>query len=129
MDLKFRNNRSEPIKIVVTSKVDEARQIREITIELRSALANSDYMPVLFDNSWSGNSSSIPVSAIDYTRPGYRIVLDHEEQSFTDGNGRGIRTLTHRKILDANGWLVKDEILNARLSDGSYAMDTYYTKG
>ena len=68
-------------------------------------------------------------AVLDPTRPGYRIVLDHEEQSFTDANGSGIRTLTHRKILDAGGWLVKDEILNARLSDGSYAMDTYYTKG
>ena len=32
LDLKFRNNRNEPIKIIVTSKVDEAKKMREITI-------------------------------------------------------------------------------------------------
>ena len=129
-DLKFRNTRSEPIRISATCRVDEATQLREVLIEIRSALTASDYMPILFDNSWSGNrNGSIPVGAIDYTRPGYRILLTHEEQAFTDASGAGIRTLTHRKILDAAGMLVMDEVLNQRLSGDSYAMDTYYTKG
>ena len=126
-DLKFRNTRTEPIRISATCRVDEATQLREVLIEIRSALTASDYMPILFDNSWSGNrNGSIPVGAIDYTRPGYRILLTHEEQAFTDDRGAGIRTLTHRKILDAAGMLVRDEILNSKLPDGSYAMDTYY---
>ncbi|MBR6790388.1 MAG: VanW family protein, partial [Oscillospiraceae bacterium] len=126
-DLKFRNTRTEPIRISATCRVDEATQLREVLIEIRSALTASDYMPILFDNSWSGNrNGSIPVGAIEYSRPGYRILLTHEEQQFTDASGAGIRTLTHRKILDAAGMLVRDEILNSKLPDGSYAMDTYY---
>jgi len=126
-DLKFRNTRTEPIRISATCRVDEATQLREVLIEIRSALTASDYMPILFDNSWSGEQNAfLTATPYDLTRPGYRILLTHEEQAFTDNRGAGIRTLTHRKILDAAGMLVRDEILNSKLPDGSYAMDTYY---
>ena len=130
LDLKFRNTRGEPIRISAKTRVDEARQVREIVIELRSALGSSDYMPIRFDNTWGGDQNAfLTETPYDLTRPGYRILLTHEEQQFTDASGAGIRTLTHRKILDAAGMLVRDEILNQRLSGDSYAMDTYYTKG
>ena len=126
-DLKFRNTRGEPIRISAKTRVDEARQVREIVIELRSALGSSDYMPIRFDNTWGGDQNAfLTETPYDLTRPGYRILLTHEEQQFTDASGAGIRTLTHRKILDAAGMLVRDEILNQRLSGDSYAMDTYY---
>ena len=129
-DLKFRNTRGEPIRISAKTRVDEARQVREIVIELQSALGSSDYMPIRFDNTWGGDQNAfLTETPYDLTRPGYRILLTHEEQAFTDNQGAGIRTLTHRKILDAAGMLVRDEILNQRLSGDSYAMDTYYTKG
>ena len=127
LDLKFRNTRGEPIRISAKTRVDEARQVREIVIELRSALGSSDYMPIRFDNTWGGDQNAfLTETPYDLTRPGYRILLTHEEQAFTDDRGAGIRTLTHRKILDAAGMLVRDEILNSKLPDGSYAMDTYY---
>ncbi len=127
LDLKFRNTRGEPIRISAKTKVDEARQVREIVIELQSALGSSDYMPIRFDNTWGGDQNAfLTATPYDLTRPGYRILLTHEEQAFTDNQGAGIRTLTHRKILDAAGMLVRDEILNSKLPDGSYAMDTYY---
>ena len=130
LDLKFRNTRSEPIRISAKTRVDEARQVREIVIELRSALGSSDYMPIRFDNTWGGDQNAfLTETPYDLTRPGFRMLLTHEEQQFTDASGAGIRTLTHRKILDAAGMLVRDEILNQRLSGVSYAMDTYYTKG
>jgi hypothetical protein len=126
-DLKFRNTRGEPIRISAKTRVDEARQVREIVIELQSALGSSDYMPIRFDNTWGGDQNAfLNETPYDLTRPGYRILLTHEEQQFTDASGEGIRTLTHRKILDAAGMLVRDEILNSKLPDGSYAMDTYY---
>jgi hypothetical protein len=84
-------------------------------------------MPIRFDNTWGGDQNAfLTATPYDLTRPGYRILLTHEEQAFTDDQGAGIRTLTHRKILDAAGMLVRDEILNSKLPDGSYAMDTYY---
>ena len=127
LDLKFRNTRGEPIRISAKTRVDEARQVREIVIELRSALGSSDYMPIRFDNTWGGDQNAfLTETPYDLTRPGYRILLTHEEQAFTDDKGAGIRTLTHRKILDSAGMLVRDEILNSKLPDGSYAMDTYY---
>ena len=36
------------------------------------------------------------------------------------------RTLTHRQVIDADGNIVVDEITNSKLSNGNYAMDTYY---
>ena len=127
LDLKLRNTRGEPIRISAKTRADEARQVREIVIELRSALGSSDYMPIRFDNTWGGDQNAfLTETPYDLTRPGYRILLTHEEQAFTDDHGAGIRTLTHRKILDAAGMLVRDEILNSKLPDGSYAMDTYY---
>ena len=126
-DLKFRNSRSEPIRIGVRSKIDEEKQILEIIVEIRSILADSDYMPILFDNSKSGERDGVLYAeVVESTRPGFRILLDHKEECFMDDRGEGIRTLTHRKILNATGMLVLDEILNAKLPDGSYDMDTYY---
>ena len=129
LDLRFRNNRIEPVKIVVELKKDGANRICEIVVEIRSALAPDDFMPVCFDNSRSGDSYSVLyVDPIDPTRPGYSFLLEHEEQRFTDDRGEGIRTLTHRRVLYAEGRLYSDEILNPRRADGSYVTDTYYNR-
>ena len=134
MDLKFRNNRNYPIKIVSYSEVDEDNYIRELTFEIWGTLEDSDYMPVEFDNSWGWSLIyDRTVNPVDPNRPGYKIKLEHEKYYFSDDIGEGVRTLTHRMILDptqSDNWgnllVVQDEILNPELPNGGLAMDTYY---
>ncbi len=134
MDLKFRNNRNYPIKIVSYSEVDEDNYIRELTFEIWGTLEDSDYMPVEFDNSWGWSLIyDRTVDPVDPNRPGYKIKLEHEKYYFSDDIGEGVRTLTHRMILDptqTDNWgnllVVQDEILNPELPNGGLAMDTYY---
>ena len=49
-----------------------------------------------------------------------------EIYSFSDDVGPGYRTLTHRQVIDGEGTIVHDEIINKKLENGNYAMDTYY---
>ncbi len=134
MDLKFRNNRHFPIKIVSYSEVDEDNYIRELTFEIWGTLEDSDYMPVEFDNSWGWSMIyDRVIEPADPNRPGYKIKLEHEKYYFADDIGEGTRTLTHRLVLDptqTDDWgnlvVVQDEILNPELPTGGLAMDTYY---
>ena len=132
IDFKFVNNKSYPIKIVgYTEEIEDrgdGKPLRTVTVEIWGTLEDDDYMPVEFDNRLEG--------AYDYDRTidpaysdreGYTIKLTHDEWGFTDDYGDGIRTLTHRKVYDSTGRLVKDEITNSTYSEG-YAMDTYYYK-
>ena len=134
MDLKFRNNKNYPIKIVSYSDVDEDNYIRELTFEIWGTLEDTDYMPVEFDNSWGWSMIYDRfVDPVDPNRPGYKIKLEHEKYYFADDMGEGTRTLTHRLVLDptqTDEWgnlvVVQDEILNPELPTGGLAMDTYY---
>jgi len=134
MDLKFRNNRNYPIKIVSYSEVDEDNYIRELTFEIWGTLEDTDYMPVEFDNSWGWSMIYDRfVDPVDPNRPGYKIKLEHEKYYFSDDIGEGTRTLTHRLVLDptqTDDWgdpiVISDEILNPELPNGGLAMDTYY---
>ncbi|MBR4473802.1 MAG: VanW family protein [Oscillospiraceae bacterium] len=127
MDLKFRNNKHYPIKIVSYSDVDEDSYLRELTFEIWGTLEDTDYMPIEFDNSWGWSMIYDRfVDPADPNRPGYKIKLDHERYYFSDDMGEGSRTLTHRLVYDADGNMVADEILNPELPGGGLAMDTYY---
>ena len=85
-------------------------------------------MPVEFDNTYSW--------VYDYDRfidpaypdrPGYTIKLFVEYQGgFEDEFSSGYRTLTHRYVIDEEGTLVQDDIVNLKLENGSYGLDTYY---
>ena len=83
-------------------------------------------MPVEFDNSYAGIYDYDRVIEPAYPdREGYKIKFTHEETEFEDDYGRGLRTLTHRKVYDSHGILVEDSIINPTYYEG-YAMDTYY---
>ena len=84
-------------------------------------------MPVEFDSSYSWTYDFDKFIDPAYPdRDGYTIKLTHETYGFEDDVGSGYRTLTHRQVIDADGNIVVDEITNTKLSNGNYAMDTYY---
>ena len=132
IDLKFVNSKSCPVKIVSyceESVRDNGRPLRTVTVEIWGTLEEDDYMPVEFDNSY--------IDIYDYDRlidpaypdrEGYKIKFTHEETEFEDDYGRGLHTLTHRKVYDSSGNLVEDKIINPTYSAG-YALDTYYYRG
>ena len=89
-------------------------------------LEEGDYMPVEFDNSYGNIYDYDRVIDPAYPdREGVKIKFTHEENEFEDDTGKGLRTLTHRKIFDSRGNLLEDRIINPTYSAG-YAMDTYY---
>ena len=45
---------------------------------------------------------------------------------FEDDFSSGYRTLTHRLVIDQDGNIVEDKVLNPELPTGGYALDTYY---
>lgn len=123
IDFKFRNSRNYPIKLVGIFNNEEST----LTFEIWGTLEDDDYMPVEFDSSYSwvyDFDKFIDPSYPD--RDGYTIKLTHETYGFEDDVGSGYRTLTHRQVIDADGNIVVDEITNSKLSNGNYAMDTYY---
>ena len=125
VDFRFRNSRNWPVRLDVF--FDEEKQ--EVSCEIRGSLEATDYMPVEFDNSWSWvypHTRQIAPADPSLSRPRYRIKLEHEKWGFTEGDRTGWRTLTHRKVFDDFDQLVRDDVLNPVLSDGKYAMDTYY---
>ena len=127
MDLKFKNNKSHPIKIVTYSEVDEDNYVRDLTFEIWGTLEDDDYMPVEFDNSWGWSLTYDRFIDPAYPdRPGYKIKLEHEKYYFTDEQGEGYRTLTYRRVYDMDGNLVAEGMLNPLLPSGGPAMDTYY---
>ena len=130
MDLKFRNNRNYPIKIVAYTTVDEENYYRDLHFEIWGTLEEDDYMPVQFDNrnpwGWEFSNHLWDVEPAYPDRPGYRIKLEHENYYFADDTGEGSRTLTYRKVYSEDGELVFEELLNPLLPNGGAAMDTYY---
>ena len=127
MDLKFKNNKQYPIKIVAYSTVDEDNYVRDLTFEIWGTLEDDDYMPVEFDNSWGWSMIYDRVIDPAYPdRPGYKIKLEHEKYYFSDENGEGYRTLTYRRVFDGAGTLIAEGMLNPLLPSGGPAMDTYY---
>ena len=130
MDLKFRNNKNYPIKIVAYSTVDEENYFRDLTFEIWGTLEEDDYMPVAFDNrnpwGWEFSNHIWEVEPAYPDRPGYTVKLTHESYYFEDEVGEGTRTLTYRRVYDENGEMVSEELLNPLLPNGLHAMDTYY---
>ena len=130
MDVKFRNNRNYPIKIVAYSTVDEENYFRNLTFEIWGTLEDDDYMPIAFDNrnpwGWEFSNHIWEIEPAYADRPGYTIKLTHESYYFEDEIGSGTRTLTFRRVYDENGEMVSDELLNPLLPSGGAAMDTYY---
>ena len=123
IDFKFTNNKSYPIKLVSYFNNEEST----ISFEIWGTLEDENYMPVEFDNSYSWNYDYDRLVDPAYPdRTGYIIKLTHETYSFEDDNGSGYRTLTHRQVIDPDGNMIEDEIINAKLENGNYAMDTYY---
>jgi len=123
VDFKFKNNKNYPIKIVGYCNDEEST----ITFEIWGTLEENDYMPTCFDNSYGWQFDYVRAVEPSYAdRTGYTIKLTHETWSFSDDYGSGYRTLTHRQVIDPDGYMVVDEIINAKLPNGQFAMDTYY---
>ena len=126
---RFRNNKSYPIKIVAYCEetvLANNRPFKTVTVEIWGTLEPDDYMPIEFDNSYAGIYDYDRVIEPAYPdREGYKLKFTHEETEFEDEYGRGLRTLTHRKVYDSKGTLVEDTIINPTYYEG-YAMDTYY---
>ena len=129
IDFRFQNNKEYPIKIIAYCEetvLANNRPFKTVTVEIWGTLEPDDYMPIEFDNSYAGIYDYDRVIEPAYPgREGYKIKFTHEEIEFEDEYGRGLRTLTHRKVFDSNGVLVEDLIINPTYYEG-YAMDTYY---
>lgn len=123
IDFKFRNNKNFPVKLVGIFNNEEST----LTFEVWGTLEEDDFMPVEFDNSYSWQFDYHRYIDPAYEdRTGYSIKLSTEIYSFSDDVGPGYRTLTHRQVIDPDGNIVQDEIINQKLKSGNYAMDTYY---
>lgn len=123
IDFKFKNNKSYPIKIVGYCNNDES----SISFEIWGTLEDDDYMPLTFDNSYGYQFDYIlDIEPAYPDRAGYTIKLTHETYSFEDDVGPGYRTVTHRQVIDAEGNMVLDELINTKLANGNHSMDTYY---
>ena len=129
IDFRFRNNKTYPIKIIAYCEetvLANNQPFKTLTVEIWGTLEPDDYMPIEFDNSYAGIYDYDRVIEPAYPdREGYKIKFTHEETEFEDDYGRGLRTLTHRKVYDSQGILVEDKIINPTYYAG-YAMDTYY---
>ena len=130
IDLKFRNNKSFPIKIVgyceETVDADTGKAYKTCTIEIWGTLEADDYMPIEFDNAWGDvYDYDRKINPAYEGREGYRIQFTHDETEFEDDTGKGLRTLTYRRVYDSSGNLVEKLILNKEYDFG-YGMDTYY---
>ncbi len=123
IDFKFANNKIFPIKIVTYYNDEEST----ITVEIWGTLTPNDYMPIEFDNSsgWEHDYDRFIDPAYP-DRPGYTIKFSVEMWGFEDELSSGYRTLTHRLVIDEEGNVVDDQILNGELPSGGYALDTYY---
>ena len=123
IDFKFRNNKNFPIKIVTDFNDEE----RTISVEIWGTLEDDDYMPVEFDNTygWTYDYDRFIDPAYP-DREGYTIKFLVDIYNGTEEDGRFFyRTITHRQVIDQEGNIVEDTILNPG-EPGKYAMDTYY---
>ena len=124
IDFKFRNNKNYPVMIKTFFNNEEST----ITIEIWGTLEESDFMPVEFDNTYSWQFDyDRPVEPAYPDRTGYVIKLQTEFMGgFEDEFSSGYRCLTHRLVIDPDGNTVDDTIVNGKLANGNYALDTYY---
>ncbi|MCR5576005.1 MAG: VanW family protein [Oscillospiraceae bacterium] len=124
IDFKFRNNKNYPIMI----KTFFDNEASTITIEIWGTLEEEDYMPVEFDNTYSWTFDYDRLIAPAYPdRTGYTVKLQTEFMGgFEDEFSSGYRCLTHRLVIDPDNNVVEDTIVNGKLSNGNYALDTYY---
>lgn len=123
IDFKFRNNKNYPIKIVTHFNNEEST----ISVEIWGTLEDDDYMPVEFDNTYSWTYDYDRFIDPAYPdREGYTIKFVVDIYNGTEEDGRFYyRTITHRQVIDQDGVIVEDTILNPG-EPGKYAMDTYY---
>ena len=123
IDFKFRNNKSYPIKILTFFNNDEST----VAVEIWGTLEDEDYMPVEFDNTYGWQYDYDRVIDPAYPdREGYTIKFVVDIYNGTEEDGRFYyRTITHRQVIDSEGNIVDDTVLNPG-EPGKYAMDTYY---
>ena len=123
IDFKFRNNKNFPIKIVTDFNDEE----RTIGVEIWGTLEDDDYMPVEFDNTYGWTYDyDRHIDPAYPDREGYTIKFLVDIYNGTEEDGRFYyRTITHRQVIDQEGNIVDDTILNPG-EPGKYAMDTYY---
>ena len=96
-------------------------------VYIDSKLEEDDYMPVEFDNTygWTYDYDRFIDPAYP-DREGYTIKFLVDIYNGTEEDGRFFyRTITHRQVIDQEGNIVEDTILNPG-EPGKYAMDTYY---
>ena len=123
IDFKFKNNKNYPVKLVGIFD----NEASTLTFEVWGTLEEDDYMPLEFDNSYTWQYDYHRYIDPAYEdREGYAIKFQTEIYGFEDDIGAGYRTLTHRLVIDMEGNVVSDEIINRKLENGNYAMDTYY---
>ena len=128
VDLKFKNSKQYPIKIVVTCDAEN----RTLTAEIWGTLEDDDYMPIEFDNRYSyTNTYDRFIEPAYADREGYSIKLSIIGDIYTlsdeEGNPLGLQTLTHRLVYDSSGTLVEDQIVNLFVENiNGYGLDTYY---
>ena len=130
IDLKFKNNKAFPLKIVgyCDEYIDEdtGKPIRTVTIEIWGTLEDDDIMPIEFDNTYGDiYDYDRHIEPAYPDREGYRLWFTHDETEFEDDVGKGLRTLTYMRIYNSAGELVDKRILN-KMYDFGYGMDTYY---
>ncbi len=122
IDFKFRNNKNYPIKIKTYFNNEEST----IGVEIWGTLEEGDYMPVEFDNTYGWEHDYDRVIAPAYPdRPGFKIKFQVDTYGFEDDFSTGYRTVTHRLVIDEQGNIVEDTVLNPGTPE-HYAMDTYY---
>ncbi len=123
IDFKFRNNKSFPIKILTYFNNEEST----ISVEIWGTLEEYDYMPIEFDNTYTWQFDYDRVIEPAYPdRPGYTIKFRVEIYNAPDETGESYvyRTLTYRQVIDEEGNIVEETVLNPG-EPGKYAMDTY----
>lgn len=123
IDFKFRNNKNYPIKILTEFNNEESW----INVEIWGTLEEDDYMPVEFDNTYGWQYDyDRHIDPAYPDRDGYKIKFLVDIYNGTEEDGRFYyRTITHRQVIDQEGNIVEDAILNPG-EPGKYAMDTYY---
>lgn len=129
VDFKFKNNKNYPIKIVSICDTEN----KNITVELWGTLEEDDYMPVEFDNRYTYiNTYDRWIEPAYPDREAYSIKLSviGDIYSITNeetGQPEGIRTLTHRYVIDSSGNTVYEDIVNMYQENiKGPGMDTYY---
>ncbi len=129
IDFKFRNNRNFPIMIRTYFSNEDST----IGVEIWGTLWPTDYMPIAFDNrdEYGQFDYYRTIDPAYADRPGYTIKLKVDLYTAPDETGESYvyRTLTYRQVIDAEGNIVEETVLNPLLhpdrQDG-YAMDTYH---